>query len=127
MRFNQPTSKKIDTCMYEHSKQDIISTRAFGKRLLFHALIAIGFMALSLTIGACGYHAFEQLPWIDAFENASMLLSGMGPMHFPVSSAGKWFATIYALYSGIFFLLISALLVAPILHRMLHRLHAIDE
>jgi hypothetical protein len=127
MRFNQGTSKPIKIVMYEHSKQEIISVTAFGKRLIMHALVAVAFMVLSLAIGAWGYHAFEHLAWIDAIENAAMLLAGMGPMHIPVSTGGKWFATFYALYSGIFFLLVSALLVAPILHRMLHRLHAVDE
>lgn len=70
-----------------------------------------------------GYHAYEALPWRDAFLNAAMLLGGMGPVELPHTDAGKLFAGLYALYSGLVFLVAVALLLAPALHRMLHLFH----
>lgn len=70
-----------------------------------------------------GYHVFEHLDWIDSFANASMLLSGMGPLEQPQTEAGKIFAGIYALYSGLAVILIAGITFAPIVHRFLHKFH----
>jgi hypothetical protein len=78
---------------------------------------------VSLAIGISGYHVFEHLGVIDAFLNAAMLLGGMGPVDLPHTDAGKIFAALYALYAGVVFLLVSTILVAPFVHRVLHRLH----
>jgi hypothetical protein len=93
------------------------------RRLLGHAVAAVGLLAASLGAGMAGYMAFEGLPWIDAFLNAAMLLGGMGPVDAPRTSAGKLFAGLYALYAGLVFLVTAALLFAPIFHRVLHRFH----
>ncbi|HTO06425.1 MAG TPA: hypothetical protein VMR86_05145 [Myxococcota bacterium] len=73
-----------------------------------------------------GYHWFESLPWVDSFLNASMLLGGMGPVDMPHTESGKLFAGFYALYSGMLFLVLAAILLAPVFHRVLHRFHLED-
>lgn len=83
-------------------------------------------LAISLWAGMLGYEHYEHLPWRDAFLNASMLLGGMGPVNNPVTPAGKLFAGCYALYAGILFLVTSTIILAPVIHRMLHLLHC-DE
>jgi len=95
----------------------------FVRRLATHSAAALGLLAISLVIGMLGYVAFERMSWIDAFLNASMLLGGMGPVNPPQTDAGKIFAGVYALYSGLVFIVTAAVLFAPILHRVLHRFH----
>lgn len=87
------------------------------------ARIAFGLVVLSLFVGMLGYHALEGMPWIDAFVNASMILSGMGPVGELHTRGGKLFAGFYALYSGLALLTIAAILLAPVIHRFLHRFH----
>jgi hypothetical protein len=87
------------------------------------ARIAFGLVVLSLFVGMLGYHALEGMKWIDAFVNASMILSGMGPVGELHTPAGKVFAGLYALYSGFALLTIAAVLLAPVMHRFLHRFH----
>ena len=109
--------------MYESRKQVPLARPQFIKRLLGHAAFALGLIAASLAIGMLGYMAFEGLTWIDAFLNSAMLLGGMGPVDPPRSDAGKLFAGLYALYAGLAFIVTAALLVTPVLHRLLHRFH----
>lgn len=80
-------------------------------------------MLASLAIGMVGYAHFEDLRWRDAFLNAAMLLGGMGPVESPSTSGGKLFAGFYALYAGLVFLVAVAILVAPVVHRLLHKFH----
>ncbi len=80
-------------------------------------------VAFALGIGMYGYHVFAALPWIDAFVNASMILSGMGPMAELKTDAAKLFAGTYALFSGLIFIGIAGILVAPVLHRLMHKFH----
>ena len=77
----------------------------------------------SLLLGMAGYVYFETLTWTDAFLNAAMLLGGMGPVNLPMTEAGKLFAGVYALYSGMVFLVVAGILGAPVVHRVLHRFH----
>jgi hypothetical protein len=112
--------------MYEHRSQPPLTRAAFAVRLLRHFLLAIGFVVLSLAGGMLGYVCFENKDvhtFHDAFLNAAMLLGGMGPIHSPKTAGGKIFAGLYALYAGLFFLVIMGLLFAPVLHRLLHRFH----
>jgi hypothetical protein len=83
-------------------------------------------VVVSLAIGIAGYMALEDLAFIDAFVNAAMILSGMGPLHDPQSVAGKVFAGLYAIYSGFAVIGISAVIFAPVVHRIFHRLHIED-
>jgi hypothetical protein len=80
-------------------------------------------MVLSLAIGMTGYAHFERLPWRDAFLNSAMLLGGMGPVNPPATDGGKVFAGLYALYAGLVFLATAGILVAPVVHRLLHKFH----
>ena len=80
-------------------------------------------VAVSLAIGVAGYHLFGRLSWLDALVNASMILTGMGPVDTIVSTSGKLFESFYALFSGVAFLTIMAVILAPMVHRFLHRFH----
>lgn len=85
--------------------------------------MAASVIVVSLFIGIIGYHALEGLTWIDSFLNAAMLLGGMGPVNNPATFSGKLFAGLYALYCGLVVILVAGVLLAPVLHRFLHRFH----
>jgi hypothetical protein len=108
----------------EHSKHRPVLTMChFIIRLARHIAISSSLIAFSLGIGILGYHFTEHLKWIDAFANASMILSGMGPLNCPQSFGGKLFAGCYALYSGLVLILVAGIIFTPIVHRVLHRFH----
>ena len=90
-------------------------------------LMALALILVSLGIGMAGYHGFEKLSWLDSFENAAMILSGMGPVSPVNTDAGKFFAGCYALYSGLALVSTVALIFAPIFHRFLHKFHLPDD
>ncbi|QDV90096.1 hypothetical protein RAS2_11720 [Phycisphaerae bacterium RAS2] len=92
-------------------------------RLLRAGALAVGIVLASLGIGVVGYHCFEDLPWIDSLLNASMILGGMGPVDQVKTTGGKLFASLYALFSGVVFLTVAAVLFGPVVHRLLHRFH----
>jgi hypothetical protein len=100
-----------------------LSRRAFAKRLARNFGMASLLIALSLLAGMLGYRHFEGMEWIDAFANASMILSGMGPLTPLETFGGKLFAGFYALYSGLALILATGILFAPVVHRLLHRFH----
>ncbi len=112
--------------MFEHFRQPLITVRRFLRRLALSTLAGLAIIAISLFIGMCGYHFFENMSWIDSFANAAMILSGMGPLTELKTNSGKLFAGLYALYSGLALITIAAVIFAPIIHRFLHRFH-IDE
>jgi uncharacterized protein involved in cysteine biosynthesis len=109
---------------YEHYSRPVLPRAAFLRRFSMSALVGIGLIAVSLLVGMVGYHVFERLSWMDSFLNASMLLGGMGPIWSPQTDAGKLFAGLYALYSGLAVLAIVGIMFAPVVHRLLHRFHA---
>lgn len=109
--------------MFERRHQDLISPRAFLQRQALFTAIAVAIVFGSLLLGVLGYHGFEGLPWIDALVNAAMILGGMGPVDPLRTTSGKIFATFYALYSGVIFLLVAGVLFAPLFHRFLHHFH----
>jgi hypothetical protein len=113
--------------MYEHHKQPLAKKSVFAKRLALNGLLGAVLLTFSLGIGMIGYHAFEGLPWLDALLNASMILGGMGPVTPLQTTAGKLFASFYALYSGVVLLAAVGILAAPIFHRFLHRFHLADD
>ncbi len=86
--------------------------------------MATTLVSVSLLAGMAGYHFLESMSWIDAFVNAAMILSGMGPLATPQTFAGKLFAGLYALYSGLLVIVATGILLAPVFHRVLHKFHA---
>jgi hypothetical protein len=95
----------------------------FLSRMRLHGGIALVALLITLGVGMLGYHVFENLGWVDAFANASMILSGMGPLAPINSKAGKLFIGSYAIFSGVVFLTTVGFFLTPIVHRILHRLH----
>ncbi len=112
--------------IFEHHKEPLLPLAQFVQRQVLHAAIALGIVGLSLGIGVLGYHFLENLSWIDALLNASMILGGMGPVNPLQTQGGKIFASFYALFSGMVFLGAAGVLFAPVFHRFLHRFH-LDE
>lgn len=108
---------------FEHHKKPLLSRRDFFRRQLRYAWFSLLILLFSIGLGTEGYHVFGGLAWIDAFLNASMILTGMGPVDRLDTSAGKLFASFYALFSGISFLTFVGVLFAPVYHRFLHKLH----
>jgi hypothetical protein len=109
--------------MFEHKSKPLLSSREFFGRMVRTVSVVAGIVAFSLFMGSAGYHYLGELPWIESLLNASMILAGMGPVDPIHSSAAKLFASFYALYSGISFLTMVAILMAPLLHRFLHKFH----
>jgi hypothetical protein len=108
---------------FEHHKEPLASTPEFLKRMARFAALATGIILFSLGIGILGYHYLEGLSWLDSLLNASMILGGMGPVAPLQTTAGKLFASFYALFSGMVFLVAVGVLIAPIFHRFLHHFH----
>ena len=109
--------------MFEHRRQPLLSRAAFLRRLGRYAAAALLLVAVSWLIGIVGYRVFEGMSWIDSMLNAAMILGGMGPVNPLRTDAGKLFASFYALFAGIVFLVSVAILMAPLLHRLLHQFH----
>jgi hypothetical protein len=109
--------------MFEHSKEELLPQRQFIRRVVNYSLLSFGTIGVSLLIGILGYHFLEGLSWIDSLVNASMLLGGMGPVNPLHTTAGKLFASFYALFSGMVLLVAVSILIAPIFHRFLHHFH----
>jgi hypothetical protein len=109
--------------VYEPKAHPPIPRKRFVRRVLRHVAAALALLLLSLLLGMAGYAYFEQLPWRDAFLNAAMLLGGMGPVDAPRTDGGKLFGGLYALYAGLVFLVVAGLIVAPVVHRVMHNFH----
>ena len=112
--------------LYEHRSDAVLPRRQFLGRVTDHLIVSLVILAVSLTIGTVGYRFLAHLDWIDAFLNASMILTGMGPVSPLPTPAAKLFASLYALYSGVVFLAAVGVLAAPFFHRILHKLHVDD-
>ncbi len=111
---------------FEKKNESLISTRKFLSRFARYCAVSTGFIGISLFMGMLGYRHYCQQDWVSAFYNASMILTGMGPIGDNPSNPCMIFSGIYALYSGIAFLTAAGLIFAPILHRLMHILH-LDE
>ena len=113
---------------FEHFREPLLPRRAFLLRVLRNFLIASGVVTFSLGIGVLGYHSIGGLGWIDSLLNASMILTGMGPVDSMKTDGAKIFASLYALFSGVAFLTMVAVLFAPVIHRFFHKFHLdLDE
>ncbi len=112
---------------FERLHEKLLPRRLFLWRLARWAALAGAVVLGSLAIGVCGYHYLDGLPWIDSLLNASMILGGMGPVDPMKTDAAKIFASIYALYSGLALIAVVGLLLAPVIHRLLHKFHIADK
>jgi hypothetical protein len=109
--------------MYEHRRQHLLSRAAFALRVLWHISFAVGTAVLALFAGVLGYHCLGGLGWVDSLLNASMILGGMGPVDLLKTDAAKVFASFYALFSGLVFIGLLGVLLAPFIHRLMHKIH----
>ncbi len=109
--------------MFEHKNQPLLPKGQFLIRVLRYTGFTLLLIGLSLGIGVVGYHTLSELPWLDSLLNASMILTGMGPVDPMKNDAAKWFASFYAIFSGVAFLSIVAVFLSPLVHRFLHFYH----
>lgn len=112
---------------YESKGEPIAPSRVFANRLLRHFLLSVAVIGFSLGVGIAGYHTIAGFGWVDSLLNASMILGGMGPVGDLPNDGAKVFASAYALFSGLVFISVSAILFAPVAHRMLHAFHGDDS
>ena len=113
--------------MFEHRSLPLLSRTAFLVRFLKGLALSLVLVTISILGGMLGYRHFENMSWIDAFANASMILSGMGPLGPLNTFEGKLFAGFYALYSGLAFITLVGITFAPVVHRVLHKLHMEEQ
>lgn len=114
--------------MYESSASKLAPVKVFRKRVLKASLVSFLLFSFSLLIGIMGYHYFGKLQWVDSFINAAMILGGMGPVNQLDNDTAKIFAGCYALFSGVTFLIGMGVVLAPLLHRFMHKFHLdLDE
>ena len=114
--------------MFEHISKPVIPQHQFMSRMMRAALLGIGMVVISLAIGMAGYLLlFPKLDWADAFVNAAMILSGMGPLAVPETTGAKIFSGCYAIYSGLMLVMSAGVVFAPLVHRFLHKLHADED
>jgi hypothetical protein len=109
--------------MYEHRSHRLLPREKFARRVGAHAILALAILSFGLGIGVVGYHYLAHLDWIDSLLNASMILGGMGPVDRLETPTAKFFASFYALFSGLVFIGVATVLVAPFAHRVLHHFH----
>jgi Kef-type K+ transport system membrane component KefB len=112
--------------MFDHKTDKLVPLPTFLRRVALSLLLTTVVLCLALSIGVVGYHEIARLSWIDAILNASMILTGMGPVAAMTTNASKLFASGYALFSGVVFLTSIGLLLAPMFHRILHKFHLDD-
>jgi len=111
---------------FESKSAPLAPRREFGARVAYSVLVAMALVAVMLGVGMAGYHWIAELSWLDAFHQAALLLSGMGPVETMATPAAKLFDGFYALVCGIVLLAVTALLFAPFVHRIMHRFHVED-
>ena len=109
--------------MFEHRSKPLLPLPLFYRRLARSVCLGLLVIVFALGVGMVGYRAFEQMSWVDAFVNAAMILSGMGPVSTLQTGGGKIFAGCYALFSGLAFIAILGIIFAPVFHRFLHKFH----
>lgn len=109
--------------MYENRRDQLLTRAQFALRVLWHFSAAILASALALFAGVLGYRFLGDLSWVDSLLNASMILGGMGPVDALKTDGAKIFASCYALFSGLVFIGLLGILLAPFIHRVMHKLH----
>jgi hypothetical protein len=109
--------------MYENRRERLLTTAQFARRVFHHFGYATMSAFIALFVGMAGYHYIAGLSWVDSLLNASMILGGMGPVDTLKTDGAKIFASLYALFSGLVFIGLLGLLLAPFIHRVMHKLH----
>jgi ABC-type phosphate transport system permease subunit len=112
---------------YEHRADKLAPRSIFIKRILGSLAVALALIAVALTIGIAGYHFIAGFNWIDSLLEASMILGGMGPVNEMHSDGPKIFASIYALFSGLIVIALMGIMLAPVVHRVMHKFHVDEE
>ncbi len=115
--------KILGVTRFEHLRQPVILRRKFLVRMFIAVGLWMILTIVGLAIGIAGYAEFEGMSFVDAYVNAAMILSGMGPMGELKTTAGKIFAGSYAILSGLIIVIATGFVLAPIFHRVLHRFH----
>ena len=114
--------------MFEHVSKPVLPRPQFLSQMMRAILLGVALIAVSLAIGMAGYlYFFPKLDWADAFVNAAMILSGMGPLAMPETTGAKLFSGCYAIYSGLMLVMSAGVVFAPLVHRFLHKLHADED
>ena len=113
--------------MFEHRSKPLLPLPLFYRRLARSLCLGLLVIVFALGVGMIGYRSFEPMSWVDAFVNAAMILSGMGPMSPLHTNAAKLFAGCYAIYCGIALIATTGVILAPVIHRALHKFHLEDE
>ncbi|PYS83370.1 MAG: hypothetical protein DMF67_09520 [Acidobacteria bacterium] len=113
--------------MFERRHEPLLPFRAFVLRVARSLALAFAIIAFALGMGVLGYHYLAEFAWVDSLLNASMILSGMGPVGDFKNDTGKVFASFYALFSGLAFITIAGIIVAPVAHRLLHWFHIEED
>jgi hypothetical protein len=113
--------------MYENKREPLASKPHFYKRVLRNVSFAMSVLLICLLIGILGYHYTANIAWLDSLHNASMILSGMGPVVEIKTVSGKWFSSFYAIFSGVAFITNIGIVLAPVAHRFFHILHLEDD
>lgn len=112
--------------MYEHKSQPLATKKTYYNRIKANLIWAILVLGLCLLLGVLGYHFLAALPWLDSFHNASMILSGMGPIlpnNYTMPMGGVVFSSLYAIFSGVVFITNIGFILSPAIHRFFHKLH----
>ena len=107
----------------ESKHEPLAPVNVFRRRIIKSVLLGSGVLLVSLMIGVFGYHYTAGITWLDSLHNASMILSGMGPVVEITTVSGKLFSSFYALFSGVIFITNIGVILAPAIHRFFHRLH----
>jgi len=122
-RRRQRAAARAGLLRLEHRGHKLLSHPRFLLRMLLAMLIWAGLTLFGLVVGMSGYAYFEDMSFADAYVNAAMILSGMGPVGELKSTAGKIFAGSYAIFSGLVIVIATGFVLAPLFHRVLHRFH----
>ena len=113
--------------MFERKGEPMLPRKEFAWRVAKSFALAVCFIAFALWLGILGYHYVAGFGWTDSLLNASMILGGMGPVGVLPNDAAKVFASVYALFSGLAFISIAGIILAPLAHRLIHVFHAVDD
>jgi hypothetical protein len=113
--------------MYEKLGDRLLPWPRFARRMAMTFLVTLAIVAVALLVGILGYHLIVGLSWIDSVLNASMILTGMGPVDSMKDTSSKLFASAYALFSGVVFLSAVGIVLSPIFHRVIHAFHMDDD